>query len=268
MGVRLSKTNRNINSFDTNSQFVFSSTGIPKKFDREEENQGLNHCLIRELFKGNFSSPIRERLNNGGLTILDVGCGFGSWLFEMSSDFKNCQFIGVDITPQHFIANKPKNVNFITADITKGLPFREELFDFIHIRGIVLDLRDKEWDFLIQECVRVLKPGGYIEVTECETKSKNLGPEMEKFALKFRSYFAERNISILIVNRIEDIMKSNNLQHVVHYERPFPVGTWNSDFGNAFQTFNVELLRSVVSVFAAPKDRDSLLNNLIAECNN
>ncbi|CAG8774231.1 17744_t:CDS:2, partial [Dentiscutata erythropus] len=241
------KSRREARNFDTNSQYIFS--GIPKEFDREEESSGLWHSILRELFKGNFSSPIREKLNNGGLTILDIGCGLGTWLFEMSSDFKECQYIGVDLTSKQFISNKPKNVNFVTADITKGLPFRDESIDFVHIRNLVFDLRDEQWDSVIQDCTRILKPGGFIEVTEAEINSRNIGPIMEKFARKFA-----------------DMMKANNLKNITHHERNFPLGTWCNDFGSAFKTYNLETLRSTVTRFGS-KDVDNHLNELIAECN-
>ncbi|RIB09161.1 S-adenosyl-L-methionine-dependent methyltransferase [Gigaspora rosea] len=267
MGILLSKSRQNENGFDTISQYLFSVTGLPKKFDREEENAGLRHNLIRELFNGNFSSPIRDKLNDGGLMVLDVGCGFGTWLFDMSSDFKDCQYVGVDKTPQQFIANKPKNVEFVTADVTDGLPFNDESFDFIHIRNLVFDLRDKQWDSLVQECVRILKPGGYIEITETEMPTKSAGPNMDKLGKKMRNFLIERKISILIVNRIGDIMKSNNLQNIVHDERCFPLGTWDSSFRKAFQTFNLEVLRTSLIRFGGSKNIDSELSNLIAEAN-
>ncbi|CAG8762666.1 16436_t:CDS:2, partial [Dentiscutata erythropus] len=267
MGLSLSKYRQNENTFDTISQYIFTITGIPKKFDQEEEIAGLRHNLIREVFNGNFSSPIRNELNNGELKILDVGCGFGTWLFEMSSDFQNCQFVGVDKTPQHFIANKPKNVDFVSADVTKGLPFNDESFDFIHIQNLVFDLRDKQWDSLIRECVRVLRPGGYIEITETKFGAKSFGPELEKLEKNMIDFLTERKINTLIVDRIEDIMNSNNLQNIVHYESYFPVGTWNSDFGNAFQTFSREALRASITRFGSSKDIDTELNNIIAEAN-
>ncbi|CAG8656471.1 9863_t:CDS:2, partial [Dentiscutata heterogama] len=257
MGTSSSKNRRDVNSFDTISQYVFSVTGVPKKFDREEEQAGLRHCIVRELFNENFSSPIRNELTLGGLKVLDIGCGFGTWMFEMSSDFQKCQFVGVDKTSQCFIVNKPKNVDFVTADINNGLPFPNESFDFIHIRHLVYDLQDKEWDSLIRESVRVLRPGGYIEITEMEMVTKNFGPNMAKLAKK----------CIFIIDRVEDLMKSNNLQNIVRYERHFPIGTWNSDVGNAFSTYTCDTLRSAITTFNGPKDIDNELRSLIAEAN-
>ncbi|RIB12002.1 hypothetical protein C2G38_1977432, partial [Gigaspora rosea] len=104
--------------------------------EREQENAALQHCIEREIFESNFLSPINCGLKEGGLKVLDVGCELGTWLFEMSSDFPNCTFIGVDIAPTPFTV-KPNNVDFVTlVDVTNGLPFKDESFDFIFIRNV------------------------------------------------------------------------------------------------------------------------------------
>ncbi|CAG8843102.1 38112_t:CDS:2 [Gigaspora margarita] len=256
MGTSPSKYRKDVNCFDTISQYILSVTGVPKKFDREEEQAGLRHCIVRELFNGNFSSPIRNELNLGSLRVLDIGCGFGTWMFEMSSDFQKCHYVGVDITPQYFIVNKPKNVDFINANINNGLPFHDESFDFIHIRHLVYDLQDNEWDSLIRE-----------SITETEMVTKNVGPSMAKLIKKVVDLLNVKKIGILIVDRIEEVMKSNNLQNIVRYERNFPIGTWNNDLGDAFPTYTCDTLRNALIRFNDPKDIDNELKKFITEAN-
>ncbi|RIB09636.1 hypothetical protein C2G38_2208304 [Gigaspora rosea] len=226
MGTSSSKYRKDVNCFDTISQYILSVTGIPKKFDQEVEQAGLRHCIVREFFNGNFSSPIRNELNFGGLRVLDIGCGFGAWLFEMSADFQKCHYVGVDITPQY-----------------------------------------NEWDSLIRESVRVLRSGGYIEITETEMVTKNVGSSVAKLIKKVVDLLNEKKIGILIVDRIEEVMKSNNLQNIVRYERNFPIGSWNYDLGDAFPTYTCNTLRNALIRFNDPKDIDNELKKFITEAN-
>ncbi|CAG8803654.1 27349_t:CDS:1, partial [Dentiscutata erythropus] len=56
---------RFLNGDDTNS--IFPSDKI------ELERSTLSHLLTKHQWKGNFRSPIKEKLKMGGSTILDVG---------------------------------------------------------------------------------------------------------------------------------------------------------------------------------------------------
>ncbi|CAG8649145.1 6920_t:CDS:2, partial [Dentiscutata heterogama] len=132
MGIPLSKYRWNENSFDILLHYIYTFTDIPKKFDRKEE--------IAEL-RRNFSSPIKNELNNGELKILDIRC------------------------------RQISKINFLLADITDELPYNDKSFDFIHIRDLVFDLRDKQRDSFIRECLRITEP---------KFGAKNVGPDLEK----------------------------------------------------------------------------------------
>ncbi|CAG8471886.1 21742_t:CDS:2 [Gigaspora margarita] len=271
MGITLSKFRKDKKGaeFDATSQYLYTLTGKAKVYDREHENIALRHNIVREIFNSNFLSPIHSELKAGGLKVLDVGCGFGTWLFEMSSDFPNSSYIGVDLTPQLFTATRPKNVDFLTANVTERLPFNDDSFDFVFIRNMAYDIQESQWKFLIQECTRVLKCGGYIEITEAELQALNCGPLLKKLSKKFFEYITSTKVNLLITEKMEEILISTNkFQDIAHYHRPFALGCWPSHLREAYRSYSNDVFRSVIKFSdVKEKDYDNTIKDLINEAN-
>ncbi|CAG8527668.1 10873_t:CDS:2 [Scutellospora calospora] len=267
MGITLSKSRGN-KGFDSNSQYIFSITGKAKKYDREQEIVALRHNILREIFKANFLSPIKNELKSGGMRVLDVGCGFGIWLFEMSSDFPNNYYVGVDLTPQLFTKNKPSNVEFVTANIYDGLPFCDGSFDFVFLRNMVYDLQENKWPVLISECARVVKPGGYFEITEAALDLISSGPLLNQVVTKFFNYLNTKNVNPAIVNRMEEFMKdTNKFKSINHDEKPFVLGSWSNHLNYAFESYTDYAFRSVLKFSVKKEDFDEMLRKLLKEAN-
>ncbi|KAF0402420.1 S-adenosyl-L-methionine-dependent methyltransferase [Gigaspora margarita] len=92
--------------------------------------------------------------------------GAGSWLLEMSTNYPLSKFIGIDISPIQPSCIKPKNAEFIEANILERLPFLNDTFDFVFQRVLFSGIPGKEWLSIINELVRVLKPGGFLEMDD------------------------------------------------------------------------------------------------------
>src|SRR5688572_8809464 len=96
--------------------------------------------------------------------VVRISCGAGSWLFDMATKFSNPSFIGIDISPVIPQGIKPQNVDFVHGNILDGLPFQDNTFDYVHQRLLIVGIPLDQWQGLVDEMVRVLKPGGYLEV--------------------------------------------------------------------------------------------------------
>lgn len=92
--------------------------------------------------------------------------GPGTWLFEMAEDFPHSQFHGLDITPVFPEGIKPANVSFTLGNLAERLPYPDNHFHYIHQRLLIFGLTLPQWDLAMQELLRVLKPGGWIEFVE------------------------------------------------------------------------------------------------------
>ncbi|CAG8588442.1 6195_t:CDS:2 [Racocetra persica] len=253
-----------------NSSAIFSY-GPNHELDIDIENSSLRHNIVRELFKGNISSPIHDELQLGGLRILDVGCGSGTWLFEVSSDYPLCECIGMDRT-KPFIDNRPKNVNFVLANILEEFPLCDNSFDFVYVRNLSYDLTEFQWTHLINECIRVLKPGCYFEVTETELYMNNTGPIMKKMVGNVLKFLSSKGINLQIIGRIQEILESTQkLQKVTHIVRPFPMGSWRKELRYACETYSCDIMRGISAKFGGvktKKENEEMLQRLVAEANN
>jgi ubiquinone/menaquinone biosynthesis C-methylase UbiE len=125
----------------------------------------LKTYLLNNVFQSNFSSPVKEILKIGGTEVLDLGCGPGAWLLDMAETFPKSNFTGVDLT-NTLIGNDDmsKNIKFIKGNVLDGLPFKNSTFDYIFIRNLSYGFSEQDWKFMINEIIRITKPGGWIEV--------------------------------------------------------------------------------------------------------
>ncbi|KAK7056888.1 hypothetical protein VNI00_002605 [Paramarasmius palmivorus] len=104
--------------------------------------------------------------------VLDIGCGTGSWILDCARTWKNCHFVGLDLVPLHpdliqvGSVDMAQRITWVQDNFLDGLPFPNEEFDFVHIKRIALGVPEDKWDFLFEEIIRVMKPGGAFEMIE------------------------------------------------------------------------------------------------------
>ncbi|CAG8755904.1 15588_t:CDS:2, partial [Racocetra persica] len=92
--------------------------------------------------------------------------------YPLPNDDEEC----IDITPHQPLTIKPRNVSFIQANTFDELPFEDNVFDFIYQRLLFAGYPESKWPYVVNEMVRVLKPGGYLELTELDPSVKRTGP--------------------------------------------------------------------------------------------
>ncbi|KAG1044341.1 hypothetical protein G6F43_011464 [Rhizopus delemar] len=143
---------------------------LPKDEDEQFRLAG-QHFAIKDLFEGNMHPNIKEALDSEpNMTILDVGCGSCTWIFDMASDYPQCDFHGCDIVD---VANKemiPNQFTFQLGNVAQRLPYKDSMFDFVYARLLALALSEDEWPRAIQEILRVTKPGGWIQLVDADVK--------------------------------------------------------------------------------------------------
>jgi ubiquinone/menaquinone biosynthesis C-methylase UbiE len=110
-------------------------------------------------------------------SILDVGCGPGRWALDMAIDRPEAEVTGIDLSADMVDYAKARartqrltNVSFVVQDfLSNKLPFPEGTFDLIHVRFAVGWLKRAGWLLLLSRCFVLLKPGGYVVITEGES---------------------------------------------------------------------------------------------------
>ncbi|PKY49180.1 S-adenosyl-L-methionine-dependent methyltransferase [Rhizophagus irregularis] len=203
------------------------------------------HFLRQYIFQSNFSSPVEENLIRGGYKVLDVGCGPGTWLLDLSSKYESSYFFGVDselMFPQEI---KPNNVEFFKADLSAGLSFGDNEFDFTHIELMRLIYTSDKWDFILSELIRVTKPGGYIEVAGRRNENVERAPILRKLMDTINESGLKRNIDINLIYSLESKFELHpNIGNVHRIEKKIIVGLNSDKIGLVSRELTLAFLKS------------------------
>ncbi|ORE11545.1 S-adenosyl-L-methionine-dependent methyltransferase [Rhizopus microsporus var. microsporus] len=167
-----SKTAVNQNIIGTEREFHNEETStywLPKD-DEEQKRLTGQHFAFKELYEGNVLPSIRKTLDfQKGISILDVGCSSGVWIMDMMTEYPNCTYHGCDIVNVIDKKLSLKQFTFNYGNVTKRLPYEDNTFDFVHMRFFVLALNEEhEWPAAISEVIRVTKPGGMMQIADCD----------------------------------------------------------------------------------------------------
>lgn len=136
--------------------------------------------------------------------ILDLACGPGEWALTLAEAYPHIQVTGVDIDPlminyaRYLTVERARpNVQFRCSSILQPLPFPDETFDMINARLLCAFMRPSAWMGLLQECKRLLRPGGIICLTEMERSISN-SPAQESLNTLFTSALRRAGLSFSV----------------------------------------------------------------------
>jgi ubiquinone/menaquinone biosynthesis C-methylase UbiE len=135
--------------------------------------------LVRQdrLITQGMGGLFPERADIAGIErILDIGCGPGGWVQEVAFNYPGVQVIGVDISQimiqyaqTHATLQGLENASFRVMNALQPLDFPDESFDLVNGRGFALWMPPGAWPGFIRECLRILRPGGVLRITDYET---------------------------------------------------------------------------------------------------
>jgi ubiquinone/menaquinone biosynthesis C-methylase UbiE len=107
--------------------------------------------------------------------VLDLACGSGGWGLQVASAFPEMEVTGIDISPSAIRSANTfakiqhlTNARFLRRDVTPPLPFPDSSFDLVNARFMSEILLPQHWPLLLNECFRLLRPGGIVRLTEGE----------------------------------------------------------------------------------------------------
>ncbi|RHZ83715.1 hypothetical protein Glove_88g31 [Diversispora epigaea] len=269
------KSTQNIFRYAGGRRFhnVESSNYFLPNDDEEVDRLQLQHFLFRDIWDGNFSSPINDFIDQGGANILDVGCGPGTWLLEMSTEYPRSSFTGIDMSPIFPVEIKPCNLNFQVANVLEKLPFPDNSFDFVYMRFLLTAFTEKEWIKAIQELIRVVKPGGWLELMEGDLAFNPEGPIGRILMNAFRSTLLAKSINPKICLQLQKWLSSSPQLHNFSFkEKSGPIGSWAGSIGElACQDFcgTLHALRPILTaqLNKNPVEYDEMVAEFGKECN-
>lgn len=107
--------------------------------------------------------------------VLDVACGPGGWVLDVAFARPDIEIAGVDVSQRMitYAAMRARsqgrlNVSFGVMDITRPLDFSDATFDLVNARLLIAALKREAWDPFLDECTRILRPGGVLRLIETD----------------------------------------------------------------------------------------------------
>lgn len=194
---------------------------------REVNRLDLQHYALREAMGGDHFAPVEHPER-----ILDVGTGTGQWCLDMVARFSQAFAVGLDL-----VLGKPlehRRYGFVRADVTAGLPFREESFDLVHQRLLRAGIPVAAWPAAIAELVRVTRPGGWVELVEIGEDVTRQGPATSELVTCLNRLAADRGLDPdgRVVSRLEGLLAESGLEDVTARRIELPVGEWGGRPGS------------------------------------
>lgn len=121
---------------------------------------------VTELVARNLGE-ILDRLPRDG-RVLDVGCGGGQALALLAANRPDLRLHGVDLSPGQVGQARARlgDRARIVAGSALALPYRDACFDFVFSDASIKHWPDPAAGLV--ECVRVLRPGAHLVVTEAD----------------------------------------------------------------------------------------------------
>lgn len=134
--------------------------------DEELDRLDKQHDMFKKII-GAYPPPMAEVMADDTpwetKSVLDLGCGSGSWIMEVARDFPHCQAVAVDLVPMQSI-EMPQNCRSEVDDINLGLQHFYGDFNVVHARLVSSGIKD--YQSLIDHISQCLRPGGLMELLE------------------------------------------------------------------------------------------------------
>ncbi len=149
----------------------------------EIHRQTLRTMLLCQVFNGPVCSP--AFVNKPPKRVLEVGCGTGFWSVMCHRHFaqRGCSsisFTGIDIAPlaPRIHSDDDMNWRFVQHDLRRTpLPFRADEFNLIMIKDLsMVTPTTSGQQELMDEYLRILKPGGTLEIWDGDHSLRMLLP--------------------------------------------------------------------------------------------
>jgi ubiquinone/menaquinone biosynthesis C-methylase UbiE len=157
--------------------------------------------------------------------IVHLNCGTGRWVIEVAAQFPQAHVVGIGATLHdpllslgHGIDQLPPNIEFRQGDVSQPLPFPDASFDFVFMGSLRAVVPTTSWTDVMQEIVRIMRPGGWVESIESISLLKNNTPGMGQIQEWLSERDRQQGKDPLVALKIPQLMKDSGLTNVTTEE--------------------------------------------------
>jgi ubiquinone/menaquinone biosynthesis C-methylase UbiE len=204
-----------------------------------------------KVLNNGMGGTLSERSDLSGMqAVLDVACGPGGWVMEVAREHPDTQVVGVDISQSMIqfaqaqaVSRGYTNASFKVMDLKQPLDFGDASFDLVNERTLFGVMAPGEWPHLLAECMRILRPGGTVRLTELESPVSTSRALNELWHLSSRAfYMARRSFSvdgqhIGITPVLKRLLRDAGFQNVKHQGHVMDISAGTEDFEGFFRNF-------------------------------
>lgn len=208
-------------SRDTASYLAPRWPGTP--FDRLESL----HKALRAMAGSTHLAPVRRPER-----ILAVGRGLSHWVGEIGAEFPAALTVAA-WTDAVRDGQYPEPGTEVRADLARGLPFPDGAFDYVHHRMFPFAVYEQDRALQIDELVRVVAPGGWIEVVETEPTMLPLSPSAERLRRQILQLLEATQDGGQAPQPPAVLLRTRGLVDVDARCFELPVGSWGGAVGTA-----------------------------------
>jgi ubiquinone/menaquinone biosynthesis C-methylase UbiE len=232
-----------------------------------ESNYILDHEKMEEMVRLEDQGVFLTRSMGGVLPelskqelallgdVLDLACGPGEWALQLAFEHPTLHVVGADLSErmieyaQTQATTKNLPARFQVMNILKHpLPFEDNSFDLVNMRLLVGILYPEQWSTLLAECLRLLRPGGIIRVTEFERPLSNSAFFERYTSLLIGTFyrdhrtFSSDGLHFGLFPMLKRLLKQAGFMHIRHI--PYMIDV-SADVPDAHQAFFADALAIV-----------------------
>lgn len=212
--------------------------------DPQNEEEFQRVAEQDRLVTASMGGVLAEQENAGRfLRVLDVACGVGSWAIEAAQTYPGMSLVGIDSNSlmiasaqeQAKAQQVSERVEFRVMDALRVLDFPDRSFDLVNLRFTLSFIRTWEWNRLMSDWARILRPGGVVRLTEEEVIHQSNSPASMQFCAMlecalFRSGHLFSQESNGLTTHLAPLLSQQGFQQVqtrayaLHYRAGTPEG--------------------------------------------
>jgi ubiquinone/menaquinone biosynthesis C-methylase UbiE len=209
-------------------RYLMDIACLMPKDDLEYQRLFFQHHFLYQAMGSNVAARIEIPHQ-----VLDIGCGTGQWVIEIAQQFAQARVVGIDVVMPPLrvgAAEYPSNVLFKQYDVLEGIPFAKDTFDYTHMRYMASSIPEVHWGTIVNEMLRVTRPGGWIEWIE-SGPIENAPPSIQIFWDAWGKLGQLRGMNPYPGNRISQFFVRDDVAPVINRTLKIPIGNSQGRLG-------------------------------------